>query len=308
MELCRRPVMIDALRVCYTIENAYHIDMIKSLKVGEQYDFMDFHLYRVEGKRFENVYEIAYYEPAEGIKVFGHLKFNMKKSIQSDDISKVWIWVENWVFYDYMALHYLSYITTEIGLRFHNITALDLCLDVPFDLPRKLRRLLKRKDTTTILNGKKVKDRDTDRPEITYTYSGSLNRDKYLTVNIKQKNAIKSKSNGVSLIAYNKLAEIHNSSNKDYISYAYDFPDKLYRLEIHLNNAQIKEYWTKYGREVDESLIYNQGLLTIMFIEVLNSLVRFRSPEGPVDFETMLAKYITTTPYSDYLKQVKYSK
>lgn len=48
--------------------------------------------------------------------------------------------------------------------------------------------------------------------------SGDLDRYKYLTLNIKQRKAIKDKSKGCTLTAYDKRAEIVNSSSKDYIA------------------------------------------------------------------------------------------
>lgn len=297
--------MIDALRVCYDVICPELFRELEKLEIGDRYDFYEFSLYRVEGKRFDNVYAIRYHEPGEGDKTFGYLKFNLKSGSQLAENPKAWIWVENWVFYTRGDLHYLSFISDTLGLQFHNITALDLCLDLSWDLPRTLRRLLKRKNGTVILNGKKIHDRDTARPEITYTTSGSLNKtDKYLTVNIKQRKAIKDKAQGITLTAYDKLGEIRNSSGKEYIREAYNHPEKLYRIEIHLNNADIRDYWAKYDRPVEEVLIYNQGLLTVMFIETLNSLVRFDTPEGRVDFETLLGRYITTTPVSDYIRAV----
>ena len=301
--------MIDALRVCYEVVYPDHIEQLKTLNVGERYDFYDFHLYRVEGKRFDNVYAIRYHEPNEGEKTFGHLKFNIAADRADEENNKVWLWVENWVFYDYMALNYLPFIVSEIGLEFHNITSIDLCMDLQFNVPQKLRRLLKRKDTTTILNGKRIRDRDIDRPEITYTTSGSLNKmDRYMTVNIKQRKAMKDKARGITLTAYDKIAEINNSSNKEYIRKAHGFPDKLYRLEIHLNNAEIKEYWGKYGIEANERLIFDQQMQTIMFLDLLNSIVRFDTPEGRVDWEALLGRHITTTPVSDYVRAVNRSK
>lgn len=298
--------MIDALRMCYDVMYPDLFRELEKLEIGERYDCYEFSLYRVEGKRFDNVYAIRYHEPGDGDRTFGHLKFNMKSGGLSDEKPKAWIWVENRVFYTRGDLHYLSFISDTLGLQFHNITALDLCLDLNWDLPRTLRRLLKRKTSTIILNGKKIRDRDADRPEISYTTSGSLDKtDKYMTVNIKQRKAMKDKAQGITLTAYNKLAEILNSSGKKYIREAYDNPDKLYRLEIHLNNSDIRDYWAKYDKPVEEVLIYDQGLLSLMFIETLNSLVRFDTPAGRVDFETLLGRYITTTPASEYLRAVK---
>ena len=56
-----------------------------------------------------------------------------------------------------------------------------------------------------------------------------MNKDKYLTVSIKQKKANKDKSRGATLTAYDKKAEISNSSGKKYISFEAGFsnPESL---------------------------------------------------------------------------------
>ena len=73
---------------------------------------------------------------------------------------------------------------------------------------------------------------------------------KYLTVNIKQKKAIKDKSKGSTLIAYNKKAEIANSSDKTYINSHYNNPAKLHRLEVHLNNDEVERIFEPYQARV----------------------------------------------------------
>ena len=60
-----------------------------------------------------------------------------------------------------------------------------------------------------------------------------------MTVNVKQRNAIKDKSRGVTVTTYDKLAEISNSSGKEYILNFYGNPTKLFRTEVHLNNSII---------------------------------------------------------------------
>lgn len=169
------------------------------------------------------------------------MKFNVSQKAEADNLHengnpKVWISLNNQTLYTNDQYH-LGFIATKLGLEPHNITTLDLCKDTPFNVGKSVRQLIKDKTVTTILNGKRIKDRDEDRPEITYTTSGSLNKtDKYMTVNIKQKNAIKDKSRGVTITTYDKVAEVQNSSGKDYILNYYGNPKKLYRTEVHLNN------------------------------------------------------------------------
>ena len=58
--VCKRKVMIDALTVCFEVENHYHFDRISSLDFGETYDLYEFQLVRIEGRYYDNVYTITY--------------------------------------------------------------------------------------------------------------------------------------------------------------------------------------------------------------------------------------------------------
>ena len=61
--------------------------------------------------------------------------------------------------------YFLTYIEQRLGLDFHNVTSLDLALDTPFSVSPLVKAYLHNKNVTTILNGKRIKDRDEDRPE-----------------------------------------------------------------------------------------------------------------------------------------------
>ena len=236
---------IDMLRLCYEIKEPNNINIIRTREIGEEVDFLYFYLRRIEGKHFKFVYEIRYNDL--GIdKLFGELRLGINddkedSNFHSNGYAKAWISVSNRVLYS-DEIYYLDFIEDNLGLELHNITALDLCLDLSCDVARMIRRLIRNKNVTTFLNTKEVKNRNEDRPEITYITSGNMNKDKYLTVSIKQKKAIKDKGKGTTLTAYNKKAEIANSSGKKYIEEFYNNPGKLHRLEVHLNNDEVKEY------------------------------------------------------------------
>ncbi len=106
-----------------------------------------------------------------------------------------------------ISLGYLGYICEILHLNTHNHTMLDLCKDTPFNPSTSLHKLYRDKSKTTKLNGKRVINRDEDRPEILRALSGSLNKDKYQTIYVKQRNAIKDKKTGVLLRTYDKAAE-----------------------------------------------------------------------------------------------------
>ena len=290
--VCKRIIIIDALTVCFEVTDRYHYDRISELEYGDIYDLYEFQLIRVEGRYYDNVYTIIYKDGDNEVE-FGQLKFNLGKmanpsNLHSNGSPKIWISLNNRSLYTNDQYN-LGFIATKLGLEPHNVTTLDLCLDTPYNVSKPLRQLIKNKAVTTILNGTKVKDRDEDRPEITYTLSGSLNKDKYMTVNVKQRNAIKDKSRGVTITTYDKLAEIGNSSSKEYILNFYGNPTKLFRTEVHLNNAEIKDYLDSRGLYFNYYMI-DEALLEEMFFYHLNSVIRFKAGKQDIMWEQLLGR------------------
>lgn len=291
---------IDMLRLCFEVENPELLDHFATFNVGEKIDLYYFYLLRVEGKHFEYFFQIRYNELGDD-RLFGELKYGLNNN--DDDTNthingqrKAWISVDNRVLYTEDEFHYLDYITDVLCLELHNITSLDLCLDMTMNIAKYLKRLIRCKDFEVILNGKRIEDRKADRPEITYTMSGNLDRDKYLTLNIKQKKAIKDKSRGSTLSAYDKRAEIANSSDKKYITDLYGQPNKLHRLEVHLNNNEIKDYFTKTNEELNIGTLYNLQFLFNLFYYTLGTLIRFEKHGKIVEWWDILDGVITTTP------------
>ena len=282
--------MIDALTVCFEVENRYHFDRISELDFGDMYDLDEFQLVRVEGRYYNNVYSIVYMDGDNQVE-FGQLKFNLSQGKEADNVHengnpKVWISLNNEALYT-NDQYYLGFIAPKLGLEAHNLTTLDLCKDTPFNVGKSVRKLIKDKSVTTILNGKRVKDRNEDRPEISYILSGSLNKtDKYMTVNVKQKNAIKDKSKGVTLTTYDKVAEIRNSSGKEYILNYYGNPSKLYRTEVHLNNQEVKDYLNNRGLFFNYYMI-DEVMLEDMFYHHLNSVIRFEKGKDRITWEDL---------------------
>lgn len=290
--VCKRKVICDALTVCCEVGNSILFDKISALEFGEVMEFYDFTLTRIDGRYFKNIYTIRYYEQGEE-KTFGELKFGLNNgSVENNTFEsgkpKAWLTLSNQGLYE-NATSYLGYICEILHLNVHNFTSVDLALDTPFDVSRSLYRLYRNKEVTTILNGKRIVDRDEDRPEISRTLSGSLNKDKYQTIYIKQRNAIHDKSKGVSLKTYDKLAEIHNSSDKEYILDYYANPKKLYRTEVHLNNEQIRDYLVKRNIDLNPYSM-DWSVLEEMFFYHLNSLIRFERGREKILWKDLLGR------------------
>ena len=292
--VCNRPIQLDALTICYEVVHPYHYEKLSTLNYGEFLDMGEFRLYRTEGRYFDNVYAIRLWNGTRDIE-WGVFKFNLSRGDEQSNTHtngnrKVWLSLNNETLYT-DDWHFLTYIEQRLGLEFHNVTSLDLCLDTPFSVSPLVKAYLHNKDVTTILNGKRIIDRDEDRPEISYTFSGSLNKqDKYKTVNIKQRNAIKDKSNGITVQTYDKVAEISNASDKQYILEHYGKPARLYRTEVHLNAEDIKNYVERRGFQYTPLILFDEATLEDMFFHFLGSVVRFQSRKVDASWEHLLGR------------------
>ena len=293
--VCNRPIQIDALTICYEVVHPYHYEQLSSLDYGECLDMNEFRLYRTDGRYFDNVYAIRLWNGKRDIE-WGVLKFNLARGDEQSNthvsgLRKVWMSLNNETLYT-DDFHFLTYIEQRLGLEFHNVTSLDLCLDTPFSISPLIKAYLHKKDVTTILNGKRIINRDEDRAEISYTTSGSLNKqDKYKTVNIKQRNAIKDKTKGVTVQTYDKAAEISNASDKQYILEHYGNPNRLYRTEVHLNSEDIKTYVERRGIEYTPLLLTDEATLEDMFFHFLGSVIRFQCGTSDTSWGHILGRW-----------------
>lgn len=292
--ICKRPVRIDALTMCFSVKKPHHYEKLKTIEIGQKYDLGDFQITRVDGRYYNNIYSIHYFDNDE-TKEFGQLKFNLnhgreENNCHVDGSPKVWITINNAILYT-SDFFFLDFIATTLGLIVHNITTLDICLDTPFCVSTILKRYLKDSSITTILNGKRITDRDEDRPEISRSVSGSLNKDKYITYYIKQRKAIKDKSRGITITTYDKEAEIRNISEKDYILKFYNRPKKLFRTEVHLNNEDIRDYLEAHTVELSYWTVdHRNSILEEMFFYFLNSVIRFSEGKSSIKWERILGR------------------
>lgn len=292
--VCRRPIQLDAVTLCYEVVCPYYYEQLSSLNYGECLDMDEFRLYRTEGRYFENVYVIRLDNGTRDIE-WGVLKFNLARGDEQSNTHtngnrKVWFSLNNETLYS-KDTYFLTYIEQMLGLEFHNVTSLDLCLDTPFSVSPLIKAHLHNKDVTTILNGKRITDRDEDRPELTYTTSGSLNKqDKYKTVSIKQREAIVDKSKGITILTYDKSAEISNASDKQYILEYYGNPKRLFRTEVHLNSTDIKNYVERRNIQYTPLILSDEAILEDMFFHFLNSVIRFQSRKIDVSWKHLLGR------------------
>lgn len=299
---------LDALRLCFEVGDNKQFGEIAKTEIGGVFSCDGFNLQRIEGRHFEYVYLIIL---SEKEYVFGELRFGLNRNdgeanTHKNGKRKAWINVENKVLYT-DRLSEISTISRKLNLEIHNITALDIALDMTMNISTRLRKNIRCQENTVILNGKAIMERAEDRPEITYTNSGDLDRDKYRTVNVKQKKAMKDKSQGSTLIAYDKAAEIRLASKKEYIMEKYGNPEHCFRLEVHLNNENIKQYLDSTKITLWE-LVFNKKSQLKLFMYTVNSIIRFVRDGKRVDWLPLsksFLTYITTLPTGKVMNEGK---
>ena len=279
--------VIDKLKICYTLSDTSRLHELRE-NLLERFEVQewDFHLRRIEGKHFNNVYEIVYIfnkdnnpEDMEE-QVFGTLQWGLRSDHDEAFKPYVWLYVDNSQFYlkyDYSTngrLMFLGYIEQMLGLVFNNITHLDLALDSSTNYSKALIKLIRDKDYYPIINGSKITDRKKLIEDILYIGVGNLERIKEYSLLIQQK------KNDLSLNSYNKKREVENKSKKFYIMDRYENPNQLHRLEIRINSDVLKDFFIRNRIEYNPSLFITDDWLWLLFLTFLNRVIRFQTVKG----------------------------
>lgn len=279
--------VIDKLKICYTLSDTSRLHELRE-NLLERFEVQewDFHLRRIEGKHFNNVYEIVYIfnkdnnpEDMEE-QVFGTLQWGLRSDHDEAFKPYVWLYVDNSQFYlkyDYSTngrLMFLGYIEQMLGLVFNNITHLDLALDSSTNYSKALIKLIRDKDYYPIINGSKITDRKRLIEDILYIGVGNLERIKEYSLLIQQK------KNDLSLNSYNKKREVENKSKKFYIMDRYKNPNQLHRLEIRINSDVLKDFFIRNRIEYNPSMFITDDWLWLLFLTFLNRIIRFQTIKG----------------------------
>lgn len=258
--------IIDELRLCFTAESEF-LETISCLDFGERIDFERISIRRIVGQHFEYYYTVLDHN--------NNITAYMYHGRYGDDSNFIWLKVENKVLYNSPQLHNLiNDVQISLPIVFNNITKLDLAKDFIKNTVYTIKKLMKNKDIKTIINGKVVKDRSKIIQEMIMVYQTSLDRIKNPSLKICQAEAVKNKSKGITIQAYNKNSEL-DSSDKKYISEFYGNPKHLHRLEVRLNSGEIKDYYKRCEKEETINDIFNEELLTDMYYYHLGSVLRF---------------------------------
>ena len=209
-------ISIDKLKLCYTLnEDSPLFELMEMPLDVYELPHWDFRLERTEGKYYDYIYKIIYLERTSNnpnseydMQCFGTLRWGLKADKEGEMSGFVWIEMENkqlYLNYNYNThnrLVYLEYIEGILGLKFHNLTRLDLACDDKKNQSKRLIRAIRDEALIPIVNGTKITDRDELLEDILYIGVGSCRRIKEYSLIVQQKNG------DLRLSAYNKKREI----------------------------------------------------------------------------------------------------
>ena len=274
-------IVIDELKLCY-IANQEQVRCLVDLEVGSAVQLNGYTFYRFLNDRFRFFYEVvADHQSVAQIK-FGHYTDTEETPLY------VYLKVMNPILYDADRLKPLLALPEKMGMVFNNYTSIDLALDGGLNFPSLIKRLMRDKTITTIINGKAVKDRKKVLQGVTFEYSTTLDRLNHPTVTIKQKKAISNKSNGITVQAYDKKAEIDYSSNKHYILDYYGHPSRLYRLEVRLHYQELKDFFKMCDACPLPCDLLDCKCLELLFYYHLSAVIRFTRGRNKIPWKTII--------------------
>lgn len=286
MSKCRiGTTIIDALKLCYMV-NVEDLSRLMELDYGHYDTIEDVRLLRVTSQHFAYCFNILYGTDEDRREV-AQLRF-CRYGEKETDMIYTFLHISNSVLYDCELFDMVMKLPENLGMVFHNITAIDLAKDFTNINPVSvIRKMYKDKDITTIINGKAVRDRKQTIIGLSQTYSISLDRLKNPSISVKQAKALHNKAKGITVCAYNKLAEIEESE-KDYILNYYDSPKKLHRLEVHLNSQEVTDYFKYLGKIQDLTLLADSNFRDDMYFYHLSSVIRFSKGRNPLPWSDLL--------------------
>lgn len=273
--------VIDELKICYSTGKD-DLKCLESVEAGNYADVFGYRLYRGVNDRFRFYFEVLEdREPVAQLR-FGHY------TDTDDSVMYVYFKVLNHILYNEERLRRVLALPSELGLAFNNFTEIDLAYDSPLNTPALIKKMMRDKSVTTIINGKAVRDRKSVLRGVSFEYSSTLNRLNHPTVTIKQAKAVNNKSAGITVQAYDKKAEIDNCSGKQYILDYHGRPKRLYRLEVRLHNQELKDYFAKRHVVPGIDILFDRGLLNELFLYHLGAVIRFTRERRKLDWGELL--------------------
>ncbi|MBO5887609.1 MAG: hypothetical protein J6Q60_06290 [Bacteroidaceae bacterium] len=290
-------VNIDKLRICFNMpENLYeylhdHYSRYDKLNKSRILDEDDFNLvfFDEDENKMSAVLNVR---DVEGFFRLGTFTFSASAKYQG----KAFFAFENSALYriytkQLNSVHQnhicdLLYVAEFYGMTFNNVTELELAFDSTCNYINSIRTLIKDVENYDLyLNGRKVKDE-----EILDGYGEYYTRTRIKLSKLPTLYFSQAKKSDMKMRIYNKAKEIEESSpqKEEQVKEWLGWEDisKLYRVEVVLHNANIREFVERAEKQLLEEWGVHANILNLlcvpdfrlaMFLDSIDRLVYFRN-------------------------------
>lgn len=276
----RYKLNIDRLELCYTAPR----EVIDSLEEATSWDREGYRLQEVSRDRIETTFKIEVIAPGteSGWFLYAWLRIGNRFEKEEDTSRYCWIALDNRALYtpgkDYGELPYIYWIEEDLGLKFNNISYLEIALDSNVNWFKRVRSALRTEELTPVILGKAYRNMKDRIKNLLYIHTGDRIRYRTNTLSLKSANG------EISLEIYNKGEEIEESG-KQYISECFGLPSVgCFRLEVKVRNRALEDFCRSYGlTQYDIYMkLLDRSLLFELWLYYCNKLFRFKEKRNQV--------------------------
>lgn len=276
----RYKLNIDRLELCYTAPR----EVIDSLEETTSWDREGYRLQEVSRDRIETTFKIEVIAPGteSGWSVYAWLRIGNRFEKEEDTFRYCWIALDNRALYtpgkDYGELPYIYWIEEDLGLKFNNISYLEIALDSNVNWFRRVRAAIRNEALVPVVLGKAYPDMRKRINKLLYMHTGDRIRYRTDTLSLKSANG------EIALEIYDKGEEIEESG-KQYIRECFGLPSGgLFRLEVKVRNRALEDFCSSYGlTQYDIYMkLLDRSLLFELWLYYCNKLLRFKDKRNQV--------------------------
>lgn len=282
---------IDKLRLCYK-QPQQLFDMLKCYNNGDYINFEGFSLVITDsGRCAESTKEPSKIKADVVLQdgtLMGEFVFNNSAkyeckcffSFENHSLYKVNGYDSQGNKHNYMC--YIDWIEQQLGLEKNNLTQCEIACDINFNpLPQLLKLIRNTNSYDMIVNGKKVDADERINGFGEYFERTRTKRKRYPTIYLSQK-----KADSPSLKVYDKLAEITEESEKNYIIDWNEFGNyPIWRMEVTVKNQDFKEFQEKISKNIEEwgniesvvVLLSLEQFKALLWVYITERLMYFRN-------------------------------
>ena len=181
-------------------------------------------------------------------------------------------------------IYCLMYVAEHYGMKFNNITELELAFDSDFNFVKKIRQMIKNVNKYDLfLNGKKVDDNE----EILNGYGEYYSRNR-MKLQLPTLYFSQAKASDMRMRVYDKTTELKESTphkEKNFKKWLnWEDETNIYRVEIVFHNTNVRDFFDRYDERMAEmgghdnviSLLDMSDIRMMMFLDASDRLIYFK--------------------------------